>query len=433
MATIEQRKNFFRLIFYFQNRRHTTSLATGDYREAEAIAGSVDRTLSLIRQGALVLPDGADLVAFVLSGGRQSQRPEPKRGAVETKSETPLLTLAEISQKYVAVQELGGMETASLYTVKIHLQHITATLGEFFPMQSLKQPDLQRHVQRRAVKPGQHGKPVQTATLKKELSSLRAMWNWAVASGFLDGPFPNKGLVFPKARQKPPFQTRAEIERRLQRVTTATEARELWDGLFLPADEVEELLDYVRDTASHPFIEPMFVFAAHTGARRSELMRVRAGDVDFESGFVLIREKKRDRGRETMRRVPMSERLVRCLTDWLVVHPGGPMLFARSERSVWSVKKHLSPVVITRDEATDHFRRTLAGGKWAVLRGWHVLRHSFISNCAAVGVDQRKIDSWSGHQTEDMRKRYTHLIPAQEREAMSLVFGRRVSTPENDS
>ncbi len=111
-------------------------------------------------------------------------------------------------------------------------------------------------------------------------------------------------------------------------------------------------------------------------------MRVRAGDVDFESGFVLICEKKRDRSRETMRRMPMSDRLVRCLTD----HPGGPSLFTRSERSIWSAKKHLSLVVITRDEATDHFRRTLAGGKWAVLRGWHVLRHSFISNCAAVGV-----------------------------------------------
>jgi len=26
---------------------------------------------------------------------------------------------------------------------------------------------------------------------------------------------------------------------------------------------------------------------------------------------------------------------------------------------------------------------------WEVLRGWHVLRHSFISNCASRGVDQR--------------------------------------------
>jgi integrase len=259
------------------------------------------------------------------------------------------------------------------------------------------------------------------------------MWNWGIASGLLAAPFPNKGLVFPKARQKPPFQTRAEIERQLARVSTPAEARELWDGLFLTAEEIEELLDHVRDTAAHPFIEPMFVFAAHTGARRSEMIRARVGDVDFGSGFVVLREKKKDRSRETMRRVPMSDRLVRTLTEWLALHPGGQALFARADRSARSVKKHLPPAVITRDEATDHFRRTLAGGKWSVLKGWHVLRHSFISNCAAAGVDQRKIDSWSGHQTDEMRKRYTHLIPGREREAMRLVFGGKPSESASDA
>ena len=31
---------------------------------------------------------------------------------------------------------------------------------------------------------------------------------------------------------------------------------------------------------------------------------------------------------------------------------------------------------VTKDEAHDHFQRTLARSKWAVLRGFHVLRHS---------------------------------------------------------
>src|SRR5205807_67294 len=77
---------------------------------------------------------------------------------------------------------------------------------------------------------------------------------------------------------------------------------------------------------------------------------------------------------------------------------------------------------ITKDEAHDHFGRTLAGGKWQVLKGWHVLRHSFISNCAAKGVDQRLIDDWVGHTTEEMRKRYRHLIPSAEQAAIRTVF-----------
>ena len=57
------------------------------------------------------------------------------------------------------------------------------------------------------------------------------------------------------------------------------------------------------------------------------------------------------------------------------------------------------------------------------IRGWHVFRHSFISNCAAKGIDQRMIDRWSGHQTDEMRKRYTHLFPDSQRQAIQLVFG----------
>jgi hypothetical protein len=57
------------------------------------------------------------------------------------------------------------------------------------------------------------------------------------------------------------------------------------------------------------------------------------------------------------------------------------------------------------------------------LRGWHALRHSFCSNCAAAGVDQRLIDAWVGHTTEGMRRRYRHLLPNQERQAIQTVFG----------
>jgi integrase len=64
----------------------------------------------------------------------------------------------------------------------------------------------------------------------------------------------------------------------------------------------------------------------------------------------------------------------------------------------------------------------LAGSKWQVLRGWHVLRHSFVSNAAAAGIDQRLIDSWVGHQTEEMRRRYRHLIPSVEQEAISRML-----------
>ena len=45
-------------------------------------------------------------------------------------------------------------------------------------------------------------------------------------------------------------------------------------------------------------------------------------------------------------------------------------------------------------------------------------RHSFASNLAAAGVDQRVIDEFMGHQTEPMRKRYRHLFPKTRRSAI---------------
>jgi integrase len=77
---------------------------------------------------------------------------------------------------------------------------------------------------------------------------------------------------------------------------------------------------------------------------------------------------------------------------------------------------------LTKNEAHDHFKRALAGSKWAVVPGWHCFRHSFISLCASGGTDQRLIDEWVGHQTEEQRRRYRHLLPSTQREAIRSVF-----------
>jgi integrase len=110
------------------------------------------------------------------------------------------------------------------------------------------------------------------------------------------------------------------------------------------------------------------------------------------------------------------------MRDWLGDHPGGQYLFCLPAVVGRSKTRRSAPSPVTRDEAHDHFGRTLAGSKWEVLRGWHVFRHSFCSNCAAAGVDQRLIDAWVGHQTDEMRRRYRHLIPNQERQAIQTVF-----------
>jgi len=105
-------------------------------------------------------------------------------------------------------------------------------------------------------------------------------------------------------------------------------------------------------------------------------------------------------------------------------HPGGANLFCQTLDVPRSRVCTPTVVPLTLNEAHDQFHRALAGSKWRVLRGWHVLRHSFASNLAAEGVDQRIINDWMGHQSEAMVRRYRHLLPSQEHDALRLAFGR---------
>lgn len=443
MASLQKKGESYYCQFMYLGKRHTFTVGAVSAEEAGNKARQVDYLLMRLKQRLIALPDGVDVVTFVEHDGK------PPAAASGTPITRESVTLGEARDRYLQTLSGGAVEENSLATIRMHLGHFAGTFGEKAVLEGLTQPDLQRHVSERARKK-YRGKPLSPVTLKKEMASLRAMWNWSVHAGLVRGHFPSRGLVYPKHDEKPPFQTRAEIERKIAAGgLSGAEQGELWDALFLTLPEIDELLESVRRRAAHGWVYPMIAFAAHTGARRSEMLRLRVHDVVLAGSAVLIREKKRARGKRTTRRVPLSPKLKKTLEEWLASHPGGQFLFChagevfRSKKRgkttghqsgkgrSTSLKGRMATVktrerppqsALTRDEAHDHFQRALAGSKWEVLRGWHVLRHSFVSNAAAKGVDQRLIDGWVGHQTEEMRKRYRHLIPSVEQEAISKMF-----------
>ena len=136
-----------------------------------------------------------------------------------------------------------------------------------------------------------------------------------------------------------------------------------------------------------------------------------------------IREKKRVKGKRSTRTAPVTPKLAEILRAWLAGRPDCPFLFCQAQRVTRSKTRREGPTAVTKDEAHDHFRRTVEGSKWEAMRGYHVLRHSFISALASEGVDQRVIDEVVGHQSEEQRKRYRHLDPSVMKEAITRVFG----------
>ncbi len=401
MAWIEQRGGQFHLGVRLGSQKLKRSLKTADPDEARDIADRVERRLKLIERGDLVVPPDADLLTFLISDGKLSNPAQIKIG----------LTLGDLCAKFLEELPPNSLEQNTVYTVKIHLAHIKRVLGERLRVDSLSFSDLQRYVDKRSADIGPRGKNISAVTIKKELTSFSGVWNWATRTSQVKFPFPNKGLRYAKVDEKPPFQTWAEIQRRIDLGGLSdVETAELWEGLYLTAEEIEQALDHVEKNAIIPAIYPMVALAAHTGARRSEILRSEVSDFDLSANTVRLRELKRSRGTRTMRTVPLSARLKKVIEIWLATVQG---------RHTFNV----DGIPLTVDEASHYFNQTLSGSRWTNVRGWHVFRHSFISNCASQGVDQRMIDAWTGHQTDEMRKRYRHLFPTIQRVALQSVFG----------
>jgi integrase len=408
MAGVRKKGDAYYCTFRFQGRRYYFTIGNVSASQALAKGVEADETLSLIERGRLIVPEGVKLEDFVASGG--------KAPVISPRPET--ITLRQMINSYLATHANGTIEHNSLGTARTHLNQVATSLGEKFRIQSLTLLNLQEHVDRRRKK------GLAAVTLKKEVATFRACWNWATHSGLLKGAFPGRGLRFPKEDEKEPFRTFAEIEAIIAAENPAELRKEaLWDALYLTRPEVEEFLTHVRENPTLPWVFPMVAFAAYTGARRSELLRVLVTDVDLASGIITIREKKRVKGKRSTRNAPIAPKLAAILRGWLPIRPDCPFLFCQSQRVTRSKTRRDGPTVVTKDEAHDHFKRTVAGSKWEVLRGWHVLRHSFISALASEGVDQRVIDEVVGHQSDEQRKRYRHLYPAVIKEAIQRVFG----------
>jgi integrase len=406
----------YHVSFRFAGKKFKRSLHLKAEDKALGIAGRIEDNMRLVERGALTIPPGAVVPKFLMSDGKIS-------GPIDIPI---VVTLGDLIDRYIKAVSGGAVEASTLCTLRVHTKHLKRILGEDLDVRTLTRDTLQGYINSRRAKKSKQDRAISPVTIRKELTTLSGVWSWATGEGLV-GPFPNKGLKYPKGADKPPFQTWEEIEKQIERGNLSEREQDaLWKCLFLSVAETTELINHVKEQAQQPFLHPMVAMAAHTGARRSELIRSEL--VDFDDETVVIRERKRSKQKHTLRRVPLSPVLKQVMQEWFAVHPGGPHTFCM-HKVQHSKKNRSAPEAIVRGEANDHLKRALANSKWDKVRGWHVLRHSFISNCARHGTDQRLIDSFTGHSTEEMRKRYTHLFPSAKKAAIEAVFGEAAPPP----
>ena len=407
MASLRQdpETGIYRIRFRFEGRAYNRSLKTKSLKSARSILGRAEENLQLIARGRLEIPPKADPAKFILSDGKINGKPTCKA-----------ITLNKLFDEYQQRLPEAAKEKLTIGLEKTHIKNFKRILPTSKVANTITTANLQRYAERR-LKQKRNGRLISPETVKREMDTFRAVFNWAKTNGYVEGEPPTKGLSIGKPNAKPPFMTMAEINRRIERGgLTKQEQDELWECLYLTTEEITEFLDFVKERDRYPFIYPMLYFIAFTGVRRSEMMRSRIDDFDFETKTVLVREKKRSRTRATTyRRVDLADSLIDVLTAWFEVHPGGQFSFCMPPFNGGT------PTELTRDQARVQFNRTVRKSKWENVRGYHVLRHSFASNLASKGADQRIIDEFMGHQTEAMRLRYRHLLPSVKRNAIQLL------------
>ena len=232
----DKRTGRFYVMFRFRGRQYQRVLPVGKRRAALATVSRVEETISLIELGRVAIPDDVDPAAFILSDGRiAAAKPIPAH-----------VRLRELTDQYAAKTPSGSKEDNTLQCEQIHIAHLHRLLGKGKFVGTITLSCLQDYVSSRTQE-HYRGRAISAETVRKEIATLRLIWNWGNRNGLLAGECPTRGLQYPKSDEKPPFMTWEEIEHRIDRGgLTEAEEGELWDCLFLTTDQIEELLADVR-------------------------------------------------------------------------------------------------------------------------------------------------------------------------------------------
>lgn len=400
MAGISQQGESYFISFRYPKGSKLRRRSLGkDERKALETKSIVERTIRLLTEGDISLPSdfttGDQLWQFLRSGGRVSKQIK----VIDS------MTLEKLIALYKDSIPTGGKADTTISTEALHCKHIMRLLGRSRKIETINATVIDKYVQQRQKEKGRRGKPVAADTIKKELATFQLILDFAKKRKLVQfDENPCKEIIKPKSAPKERFRTFDEIEARIERGNlNENQVAELWECLFLKADEVKELLEHVKaysNRTGHAHVYPMFAFVALTGCRRSEMMRAKIDD--YDGNTIQLREKKR---RHSMlwsfRELPVVPQLQRIMQDWLAVHPGGDWLFCTD-----------ADQQLTKNQAAKYFHRATKQSKWQVITGYHCLRHSFASIMAMAGESPGEIKRLMGHATDEMHLRYTHLFPA---------------------
>lgn len=403
MAHLAQIHERFYARFRHGGKPYQKALKTTDAADAKAAMHGIEQTLHLLAIGKLVVPSGVDPGDFIVSSGTHT-KPRRRLAAVPS--------VNQAIQEYIASQENLIAETYRS-SQRTHLRHLEKFLNgkQRMPVDKLSFGELNGFVQHRL-------KQVEDSTVCRERNTLLRFSKWGVTEGYFDAS-PASGIEPIRCgRDLPPFRTKSQIEEVIERggIKGADALREMWERLFLDPQEIGDLLRLVKRNQTQEQSYLLHAVSAYTGMRRGEVLRAEWLHVDDEGANITAFSRKQSRSqRMTSREIELHPELQQVLRACRKKNPRGQYIVGDPDT--------LRP--LSCDLANRWFWQPMRGTEWCVDRnrnwfkvGFHSYRHSFASNMASRGVDQRIIDNFMGHTTEAMRRRYRHLYPKDRRSAI---------------
>jgi len=417
MANLGKKGDVFFVRFRLHGREYKKSLKVHDRDAAEAARNLVELTLHRLKAGMLAVPAGVDDGDFVVSGGSITEPPRVQAASAMPERLVPAFLEARRPTLAPGTHKLFG------YHLGTWLRHLDGAVRQ--PIDRVTHADLDTYL---GVRIGE----TSGTTAAKERRTLQLFFAWAVRAGKLKASPAAGLLVIPEDGERHPFRSSAEVVARLERGgLSKEEVRDAWEGLYLSPTEIAGLLAVVdeRATAQTSFL--LHAIAAYTGLRRGEVLRLRWDDIDYAAGTVRARSRKQSRRQTfTARAVSLHPELAERLRAWQAACPRGQVV----------LQDPVTGEQMEPNRANRLFWQPMRGTPWCLdgKRNWfkvgfHTYRHSFASNLACAGVDQRVIDEFMGHGTEEMRKRYRHLYPSVKRAAIATFSFARVADPQREA
>lgn len=215
---------------------------------------------------------------------------------------------------------------------------------------------------------GQEGRAA--STISRQLAAVRAFFHYELEKGNIKED-PTRFLKAPRVEKKAP--------------------------VILSTQEVDALLSQPGECSSKAIRDKaMLELLYATGIRVSELIGLKMGDLNLQTGYIICRDGKRER------RIPFGKSTARILkryldsarqellkggaSDWLFTNCSGGSV---SRQGFWKLVKHYGEKAGIRGDITPH-----------------TLRHSFAAHLLRSGADIRAVQAVLGHADSTTAQMY---------------------------